>query len=98
MHYSATLPWIVSLLETLEAHTLRALTLDVRLLGGLASLDWDGLNGVLAGPAYATLGALDVGVNLWPGVHRDMAEVEGIVRERLAPFGKRGGVLRYSKI
>ncbi|OJT03003.1 hypothetical protein TRAPUB_6346 [Trametes pubescens] len=98
VHYSASLPWIVSLLETLEAPTLRALALDIRLLGGLASLDWDGLNGVLAAPAYASLGALGVGVNLWPGVHRDMAEVEGIVRERLAPFGKRGGVLQCSKI
>ncbi|KAH9858205.1 hypothetical protein C2E23DRAFT_719362 [Lenzites betulinus] len=105
VHYSTSVPWVVSLLSTLPtqaeeptpAPSIRALTLEVRLLGGLAALDWDGLNAVLAAPAFRTLGALNVSVNLWPGVHRDMAEVEGVVRERLAPFAKRG-VVQVTKI
>ncbi|KAI0830716.1 hypothetical protein BC628DRAFT_1312806 [Trametes gibbosa] len=103
VHYSTSVPWVVSLLSTLQAEdsastsNIRALALNIRLLGSLDALDWHDLNAVLAGPAFRALGALDVGVNLWPGVHRDMAEVEGIVRGRLAQFAKRGTV-RFAKI
>ncbi|KAI0639805.1 hypothetical protein C8Q77DRAFT_87377 [Trametes polyzona] len=96
VHYSIALPWVVSLLDTLgDDSAVRALALNVRLLGSLDALDWAGLNRALAKPAFSALAALDVGVNLWPGVHKDLEEVEGVVRERLASFEKKG-VVQFS--
>ncbi|KAI0778585.1 hypothetical protein BD413DRAFT_609176 [Trametes elegans] len=100
VHYSTALPWVGALLSTLDdaaAPALRTLALDVRLLGHVDGLDWAALNAALAAPPCAALEEVRVGVSLWPGVHRDLAEVEGVVRERLAPFAKKGAV-RFAKI
>ncbi|KAI0652271.1 hypothetical protein C8Q79DRAFT_922770 [Trametes meyenii] len=97
IHYSTSLPWVVSLLETLESPAIKTLALKIRLLGNVNALDWEELNKVLSSPAYRSLSALSVGVNLWPSVHKDIAEVGGIVRTQLAPLEERG-VLRFSKI
>ncbi|KAI9060203.1 hypothetical protein FKP32DRAFT_1687749 [Trametes sanguinea] len=112
IHYSTTLPWVVALLETIDTAAaaaspysaprspaaVRTLAFEIRLLGRVDALDWDGLNRVLAtAPSYRALEALRIGVNLWPGVHRDVAEVEGVVRDRLAPLEKKG-VLRFGKV
>ncbi|KAI8981267.1 hypothetical protein BD414DRAFT_95088 [Trametes punicea] len=78
---------------------IRTLGFEIRLLGSIDALDWDGLSRVLAtSAAFRTLAALRVGVNLWPGVHRDIAEVEQIVRTRLAPLEKKGTAVSFHKI
>ncbi|OSD03568.1 hypothetical protein PYCCODRAFT_1466940 [Trametes coccinea BRFM310] len=78
--------------------TVRTLAFEVRLLGSVDALDWDGLNKVLTtAPSYRALDAFRIGVNLWPGVHKDVAEVEGVVRERLAPLEKKG-ILRFGNL
>ncbi|CDO73212.1 hypothetical protein BN946_scf185007.g267 [Trametes cinnabarina] len=111
IHYSTTLPWVTALLATIDAEpgaafpsaarpasaAVRTLAFDIRLLGSVDALDWAGLNHVLAtSPSYRALDALCVGVNLWPGVHKTVAAVERIVRERLALLEQKG-VLRFCK-
>ncbi|KAI0361182.1 hypothetical protein OH77DRAFT_404283 [Trametes cingulata] len=99
IHYSTRLPWVVDLLQTLsDASALRALAFEIRLVGGVDALDWGALAGVLTtSEACRTLEQFDVRVNLWPGVHRSLGEVEGIVREALRPIEERG-LVRFGKI
>ena len=92
VHYSAHLPWVSSLLATARPETLRSVACDIRLLGSLDALDWAALSAVLASEAYRGLQALRFVVHLWPGVHRDIGEVDSLVRERLAPFDQKGMV------
>ena len=93
MHYSAHLPWVSSLLATLGAAArVRSVACDIRLLGSLDALDWDALAAALASDAYRGLQALRFAVNLWPGVHKDIGEVDSLVRARLASFDKKGMV------
>ena len=94
MHYSARLPWVPALLATLApAARVASLACDVRLLGSLRdALDWAALAAALAADAFGALEALRFAVHLWPGVHKDIGEVDALVREGLAPFDKRGVV------
>lgn len=92
VHYSTAVPWVPALLATLDSPSIRRVALEVRLLGSVDALQWAELNKVLGAPAFRSLQAIAVDVNLWPGVHKDMAEVEGIVRTRLRPFEEKGMV------
>ncbi|KAI0375404.1 hypothetical protein BV20DRAFT_268149 [Pilatotrama ljubarskyi] len=99
MLYSTRLPWVPSLLKTLSsAPALRALKLEIRLLGDVRALDWAALTSILTqSEACRGLETLDVGVKLWPGVHRNVEEVERIVRTEMGSLEERG-VLRFSRI
>lgn len=92
VHFSTNLPWVTSLLMTLDATSLRTLTCDIRLLGSIDALDWDGLNAILSSESYRSLETIMFKVNVWPGVHKNLSEVEGIVRARLSAFDKKGMV------
>ncbi|RPD82048.1 hypothetical protein L226DRAFT_607244 [Lentinus tigrinus ALCF2SS1-7] len=92
VHYCTSLPWVTSLLATLNATAVRSISCDIRLLGHINALDWDGLSKLLSSDGYRGLKELRFGVNLWPGVHKDFEEVAGLVRERLALFDKKGMV------
>ncbi|KAH9898001.1 hypothetical protein C8Q73DRAFT_788228 [Cubamyces lactineus] len=92
VHYSTAVPWVPALLATLDSPSIRRVALEVRLLGSVDALQWAELSKVLGAPAFRSLETIAVDVNLWPGVHKDMAEVEGIVRTRLRPFEKKGMV------
>ena len=92
VHFNTSLPWVTSILATADATSLRTVTCEIRLLGNIDALDWDGLNAVLSSEAYRSFEALKFRINLWSGVHKDFAEVEAIVRARLATFDKKGMV------
>ncbi|KAI1793949.1 hypothetical protein LXA43DRAFT_1092308 [Ganoderma leucocontextum] len=92
VHFSAHLPWVTSFLATLGGTSLRSISCEIRLLGNIDALDWEHLNKILSSEAYSSLEALKYDVNVWPGVHKDFAEVEGLVRARLAAFDKKGMV------
>ncbi|KAI0721230.1 hypothetical protein C8T65DRAFT_227973 [Cerioporus squamosus] len=90
VHYSTSVPWVTSLLATLDAAAVRSISCDIRLLGHIDSLDWDGLATLLSSEGYRSLKKLRFAVNLWPGVHRDFKEVDGQIRGRLSSFDKKG--------
>ncbi|KAI0756603.1 hypothetical protein C8Q80DRAFT_1090923 [Daedaleopsis nitida] len=90
VHYSTSVPWVTSLLATLQAASIRSISCDVRLLGNVDALDWEGLSKLLSSEAYRTVEEVNFAVNLWAGVHKDFAEVEGLIRARLAAFDKKG--------
>lgn len=92
VHYCTSLPWVTSLLATLDATAVRSISCDVRLLGHIDSLDWVGLSKLLSSESYRSVKELKFGVSLWSGVHKDFDEVAGLVRERLAVLNKKGMV------
>ncbi|RDX52037.1 hypothetical protein OH76DRAFT_238556 [Lentinus brumalis] len=92
VHYSTSVPWVTSLLATLDVAAVRSISCDIRLLGHIDSLDWDGLANLLSSEGYRSLKKLRFAVNLWPGVHRDFEEVDGHIRGHLASFYQKGMV------
>ena len=98
VHFSTYLPWVTSFLATLHpaATLLRSISCEIRLLGTIDALDWEYFNKILSSEAYRGLEALKFGISVWPGVHQDYAEVEGLVRARLADFDKKG-IVRVSQ-
>ncbi|KAM5530806.1 hypothetical protein V8D89_015547 [Ganoderma adspersum] len=96
VHFSTHLPWVTSFLATLNGTSLRSISCEIRLLGNIDSLDWEHFDKILSSEAYSGLEALKLDINVWPGVHKDYAEVEGLVRARLATFDKKG-IVHVSK-
>ena len=96
VHFSTHLPWVTSFLATLDGTSLRSILCEIRLLGNIDSLDWEHFDKILSSEACSGLEALQFDINVWPGVHKDYAEVEGLVRERLATFDKKG-IVHVSK-
>ncbi|TBU48207.1 hypothetical protein BD309DRAFT_349032 [Dichomitus squalens] len=92
VHFSTSLPWVTSILATLDATALRTVSCEIRLLGSIDALDWDGLIAIFSSEAYRSLRTLKFKVNVWPGVHKDFAEVEAIIRARLGAFDRKGMV------
>ena len=104
VQYSTSVPWVTALLSTLNnpspslctppppstSGAIRAISCNVRLLGSIDALDLAGLGKLLSSEAYRTLEGLTFAVNLWSGVHKDFAEVEGLIRSRLGPLDKKG--------
>ena len=90
VHYSTSVPWVTSLLSTLDTAAVRTVACHIRLLGSIDALDWDGLGKLFSSGPYKTLERVKFAINLWVGVHSTFEEVEGLVRSRLDTFDKKG--------
>ncbi|OBZ79320.1 hypothetical protein A0H81_00964 [Grifola frondosa] len=90
--FNASLPWVTSLLTHVNAHSIRTISWDIRLLGDVDALDWESISRILCTPMFRNLEALMFKVVVWPGVHLDTIEVKRLIRKRLSHFDSKGMV------
>jgi len=88
------LPWITSLLSRITSPHLRTVVLEIRLLGDLDSIDWNGMGQVLRSPSFRSLETLIFKILVWPTASIWTDEVESSVLSRL-PDLKSKGIIQF---
>ncbi|EMD42170.1 hypothetical protein CERSUDRAFT_79767 [Gelatoporia subvermispora B] len=84
------LPWITSLLSHIASNDIESIALEVRLLGDLNAINWEGIEELLAEPKFKSLRTLLIKVLLWKGTTDDLAEVKSDIRARLSQLELKG--------
>ncbi|CAL1695518.1 unnamed protein product [Somion occarium] len=88
--YSQSLPWVTSLLARLPAESIQAIDIELRLLGGIESIDWDYMGRILSGKSFRRLSSVAINAITWSSVSQSPEELQSFLCSHLSALDCRG--------